>query len=145
MRHYTDGTKIIGLMPFQTPPEGFTEIAMEEVKAIQAAKITPAQQYEQDLADWKAERQAKVEAIEVSYIVSSGEVVVFQGDEESQGRITRPIAALPDDTTTVPWVAKDNSVWPLTKSDLRAILLDAGTQQSAIWNEGRPVKPEGVE
>ncbi|WP_345993772.1 DUF4376 domain-containing protein [Sulfurimonas sp. HSL-1716] len=82
---------------------------------------------------WKIDRQTAVDSIEVTY---NG--VVYQGDETSQDRMSRAINALPDTTTTVPWVAKDNSVKNLTKTDLQAILLDAGTQQSQIWNTGRP-------
>ena len=47
------------------------------------------------------------------------------------------ITALPDGVQ-VPWTAKDDSIQMLTKEDLRAILLDAGTQQTALWNDGRP-------
>ena len=88
----------------------------------------------QALANWKESRQLAVESIEVTY-----DQVVYQGDEISQGRMSRSIAALPDDVMTVPWVAKDNSVHHLNKAQLKAILLDAGNQQSAIWNEGRPL------
>lgn len=102
-------------------------------------KPTPAQQYELDVTAWKADRQAQVDNIEVLH-----NEIIFQGDENSQGRMSRSINALPDDTTTANWVAKDNSEVPLTKPDLQAILFDAGQQQSAIWNVGRPVKPEGV-
>lgn len=83
---------------------------------------------------WKIDRAMAVEAIEVTH-----NTVVYQGDEESQTRMARAIVALPDDVTTVDWVAKDNSVNALTRLDLQAILLDAGNQQSAIWNVGRPV------
>jgi hypothetical protein len=87
----------------------------------------------QALANWKESRRLAVESIEVIY-----DQVVYQGDEVSQGRMSRSIAALPDDVMTVPWVAKDNSVQFLNKIQLKAILLDAGAKQSAIWNEGRP-------
>jgi len=82
---------------------------------------------------WKKDRQIKVDNIEVTY-----NNVVYQGDETSQTRITKAITALPDDDTTIDWIAKDNSVQSLTRVDLKAILLYAGTQQSKIWNEGRP-------
>jgi len=87
----------------------------------------------QSITTWKQDRQQKVENIEVTY-----NNVVYQGDETSQTRMTKAITALPDDSTTIDWIAKDNSVQSLTRVDLKAILLDAGTQQSKIWNEGRP-------
>ena len=87
----------------------------------------------QSITAWKQNRQQKVENIEVTY-----NNVVYQGDETSQTRMTKAITALPDDSTTINWIAKDNSVQSLTRVDLKAILLDAGTQQSKIWNEGRP-------
>jgi len=88
----------------------------------------------QAITAWKQARQAKLDAIEVTY-----KGVVYQGDETSQNRMTKAITALPDNTTTVPWTAKDNTIHILTKLDLQAILLDAGTQQSVLWNKGRPV------
>ena len=81
---------------------------------------------------WKQDRQAKVDAIEVIY-----KGIIYQGDETSQTRMTKAITALPDNVTTIPWTAKDNTVSILTKLDLQAILLDAGTQQSVLWNTGR--------
>lgn len=92
-------------------------------------------QYQEELAAWKQQRQIAVDNIEATY---NG--VVYQGDEVSQTRMSRAIAALPDDVTTIDWVAKDNSVQQWNKGDLQAILLDAGMQQSAIWNQGRPVR-----
>lgn len=89
---------------------------------------------EELMIEWKIARQIKVDAIEVTY-----NDVVYQGDEKAQTRMARSITALPDDVTTVPWTAKDDTVHLLTKTDLRAILLDAGSQQSILWNDGRPV------
>lgn len=89
--------------------------------------------YERDLKLWKGDRDILVRNIEVTY-----NAVVYQGDEDSQTRMARAIVALPDDITTINWVAKDNTVNSLTRLDLQAILLDAGNQQSAIWNMGRP-------
>ena len=88
----------------------------------------------QSITAWKQDRQQKVDAIEVTY-----NDIVYQGDETSQTRMTKAITALPDDDTTIDWTAKDNSTQSLTRVDLKAILLDAGTQQSKIWNQGRPV------
>ena len=87
----------------------------------------------QSITAWKQTRQVKIDAIEVTY-----KGVIYQGDETSQTRMTKAITALPDSTTTVPWTAKNNTIQNLTKVDLQVILLDAGTQQSVLWNQGRP-------
>lgn len=81
---------------------------------------------------WKQERQNKVDNLEVTY-----NEVVYQGDELSQARVSRAIAVM-NDTETTQWVAKDNSIQILNKADLSAILKEAGTKQTKIWNEGRP-------
>lgn len=81
---------------------------------------------------WKAERQSKVDNIEVEL---NG--VVYQGDETSQTRIARAVSVM-EDTDTTMWVAKDNSVNELSKADLKYILREAGIKQTLIWNDGRP-------
>lgn len=91
------------------------------------------QSYQQALSEWKRNRQQLVDNILVEY---NG--VTYQGDEKSQDRMSRAINGLPDDVTTVPWIAYDNSVHQLNKADLKQILFLAGVQQSTIWNEGRP-------
>ena len=89
---------------------------------------------EHETRAWKTQREELVKDIEVTH---NG--VGYQGDESSQTRMARAIVALPDDVVTIDWIAKDNSANALTRLDLQLILLDAGTQQSAIWIEGRPV------
>ena len=81
---------------------------------------------------WKAERQSKVDNIEVEL---NG--VIYQGDETSQTRIARAVSVM-EDTDTVIWVAKDNSENELSKADLKYILREAGTKQTLIWIDGRP-------
>ena len=83
--------------------------------------------------EWKTQRNNAVANIDVTY---SG--VIYQGDEDSQSRLSRAILALPDDVTTTAWVAKDNSVHQLTRIDLSAILALGGAEQSRLWNLGRP-------
>lgn len=81
---------------------------------------------------WKAERQAKVDNIEVEL-----NSVIYQGDETSQTRIARAVSVM-EDTDTVMWVAKDNSINELYKADLKYILKEAGIKQTLICNDGRP-------
>ena len=76
----------------------------------------------------KENRQMLVGLIEVGY-----KEVIYQGDETSQGRISRAINGLPDDITTILWKAKDNSSHELTRLDLKEILFLAGQEQTRIW------------
>lgn len=107
-------------------------------KNIKTAEELAAEKAQADyvaaLAAWKQQREELVTNIEVTH---NG--VIYQGDETSQDRMSRAINALPDDTATVPWVAKDNSVQNLTKPDLKTILFAAGQEQTLIWNDGRPL------
>ena len=83
--------------------------------------------------EWKTQREELVNNIEVLH-----DGVIYQGDETSQDRMSRAINALPDDVITLDWIAKDNTVHALTRMDFKAMLLNAGLQQSTIWNDGRP-------
>jgi len=92
--------------------------------------------------EWKANRQDKVDNIEVTY---NG--IVYQGDETSQTRMDRAIRGLekldqlyPETAPhTQTWVAKDNSSHQLTAEDLTLIMVEAGRIQGQLWNEGRPI------
>lgn len=121
-----------------TVPEGFIEYQVgqepDELKiALDAFNTSEAT--EKMITAWKENRQKLVGAIEVTH---NG--IIYQGDEKSQERINRAItgvSAMPVGST-IEWTAKDNTVHPLTKDDFIVILIDAGQQQSAIWNVGRP-------
>ena len=82
---------------------------------------------------WKQQRQ---EAVDNIVVTLNGKE--FQGDELSQTRLSRAIVALPDDVSTTPWVAKDNTVVMLNKLELKDLLKQAGNAQNLLWNDGRP-------
>jgi len=132
MKYFKNKQNELFIDPIVENHIGLEELTKEEFDAQLAENNIPTA--EQLYSTWKESRKLAVESIEVIY-----DQVVYQGDEISQGRMSRSIAALPDDVMTVLWIAKDNSVHPLNKAQLKAILLDAGTKQSAIWNEGRPL------
>jgi len=125
-----DGTLQIG--SGTVIPQGFTEyiIGKEPQDLLDARAVEAVALAYQEL---KSQRSTAVDSIEVTY---NG--VIYQGDELSQGRLSRAISALPDDTTTTTWVAKDNSVHQLTRVDLKTILALSGAEQSRLWNLGRP-------
>lgn len=79
---------------------------------------------------WKAERAAAVKAITVT--TKSGKI--FDGDEQSQGRMARAILGLQaSGITTVTWVLHDNSVTNASIEDLSEALALAGAEQARLW------------
>ena len=96
-------------------------------------QYTDEELYEIKVSNWKALRKLKIDTLNVSH-----EGVLYQGDEQSQSRMSRAIVALATDESTIDWTAKDNKVYPLSKSELKKILYAAISQQTRIWNENRP-------
>lgn len=75
----------------------------------------------------KEDRNNRVKDIKVTH---NG--IVYQGDEESQNRISRHIMSL-DESETIQWKSADNSAICLTKSDLIKILALATKKQTELW------------
>ena len=75
----------------------------------------------------KEHRNNLVSSIEIVY-----DGVVYQGDEVSQGRMSRVISSMLD-TDTIMWKAKDNSKVKLTKIDLTQILRLSTIEQTKVW------------
>ncbi|HHQ4611966.1 TPA: hypothetical protein ACSP2F_000054 [Aeromonas veronii] len=88
---------------------------------------------EQGYAKWKQERAALVAAI----VVTVGGHA-YQGDELSQGRMARTIAASSSDSDTVEWTLSDNTVYGVQVSEIREALRLSVMEQTRIWNNGRP-------
>ncbi len=81
---------------------------------------------------WKKDRELLVEAIVVTY-----NSVVYQSNETDRGRMSVAMSSM-SDSDTQEWTAKDNSVQVLNRADLMSIIKDGNTQQTLIWNDGRP-------
>ena len=81
----------------------------------------------QKITEGKKLRQAEVNAIVVT---ASGKQ--FDGDENSQGRMSRAITALNPLESTV-WVLADNNPTEVTREELLEALRLAGAAQTAIW------------
>jgi hypothetical protein len=78
----------------------------------------------------KAERDIAVAAITVTTQAGN----TFDGDETSQGRMSRAIIALSTGLApSVSWVLADNSVIQATAAELTEALVLAGQEQAAIW------------
>ena len=79
----------------------------------------------------KAQRDAAVAAIKVTTTAGN----TFDGDETSQGRMSRAVVAMgaAPAGSTVNWVLSDNTVIDATQAELTEALLLAGTAQAALW------------
>ena len=83
---------------------------------------------------WKSERAAAV-----SQIIVEVDGLVFDGDELSQTRMARAVAAADSLEQRVAWTLADNTVAFVTATQLKKALYLAGVRQTAIWSAGRPV------
>lgn len=92
------------------------------------------QQLQADYREWKVDRQQAVEAITVEV-----DGLVFDGDELSQNRMARAVAAADALTETTDWTLHDNSAVTVTVLQLKIACRLAGEAQTVIWNEGRPL------
>ncbi len=101
-------------------------------KAI-TAEQRAAQQAQAEYEAWKVERQGRVDAIVVEV-----DGMVFDGDELSQNRMARAVAAADLMTETTEWTLADNTVATVSVQTLKTACRLAGEAQTAIWNEGRP-------
>lgn len=115
-------------------PEQFDKWDYTQNKWVEDERIKKETEYQ----NWKTERQNKVDNLEITH-----NDIIYQGDETSQIRMSRAISVM-NDTETTEWVAKDNSIQILNKSDLSDILKEAGIRQTQIWNEGRPQREKAM-
>ncbi|MGS3142211.1 DUF4376 domain-containing protein [Aeromonas sanarellii] len=88
---------------------------------------------ERGYLDWKAEREERVRAIVVEV-----DGLRFDGDEDSQNRMTRAVAAADLMTETTEWTLADNTIAMVSVQALKTACRLAGEEQTRIWNEGRP-------
>lgn len=111
--------------------EALNGVRRFQVKAI--PEPTPEELEAQALAQAKAERAEAVEAITVEV-----DGMVFDGDEESQTRLSRTISAavalgVDLETYTQTWVLADNTIAQPTIKQLAEALKLAGEAQTALW------------
>lgn len=57
----------------------------------------------------------------------------YHANEDSQNRLTRPVAGLDNDVDVRLWFTYDKQPVYLNKSQFRAILILAGDKQTAVW------------
>ncbi len=92
------------------------------------ADVEVVEKVKKERLDFKTTREETVAALTVEY-----QGMVFDANEESQNRMLRPIAALPNDTDTWLWVLADNTVVNLNKPQFIAVLTLSGAAQTAVW------------
>lgn len=103
------------------------EMSPAEVAAIEAQW---AQSLIKTRDQLKQEREQAVSAIKVTTQAGN----TFDGDEVSQGRMSRAIIALSTGLApSVTWVLADNTVIQATSDELVEALVLAGQAQAAIW------------
>ena len=88
---------------------------------------------DESLQAWKTERELLVRGIRVEV---NG--LVYDGDEISQNRMARAVAAADSMDQMVAWTLADNTVATVAVLQLKKALSLASTKQTEIWNEGRP-------
>lgn len=116
----------LDLMGVEEVPD--PEPTAEEVKEAEAKAL--------ELQMLQAREQAKAQRAEVvaTIKVTTQAGYVFDGDEISQGRMTRAVVVLSAGLApSVPWVLADNSVIDATVEDLMEALALAGKAQAAAW------------
>lgn len=59
--------------------------------------------------------------------------LVFNGDEESQNRMSRAVAAAEDLDETIFWKLANNTVHEVTAAQLKSALRLAGRRQTQLW------------
>ena len=97
--------------------------------AIAATPATPEQIAATTRAQAKAARAAAVEAITVTV---GGKV--FDGDEASQGRMSRAIIGMQAaGAPTIGWTLANNATAEVTIAELTTALILAGQTQAALW------------
>ncbi len=81
-------------------------------------------------AEWKLRRAEQVASIKVT--TRAGHI--FDGDEESQGRMARSILVLQTvPGSTVTWIMADNSVYEVDIAELTEALFLSATEQHRLW------------
>ena len=80
---------------------------------------------------FKQQRRDLVEAIKVTV-----DGMIFDGDEESQSRMSRAVSSATDMSETTLWKLADNTIVTVTAGQLKEAMRLAGQAQTAIWFGG---------
>ena len=96
---------------------------------VSSYRVEPVKTEEDLYEDFKTSR-----TLAVSNIVVEVDGMVFDGDEVSQGRMSRAIISL-DDQESIYWTLNDNTTVLVTKEQLKTALRLSGAEQTALWTQ----------
>lgn len=102
------------------------------VEMIEVADPEPVPPSEEEVARQKLEEAKREREEAVKNILVEVDGMIFDGDETSQDRMTRAMAAL-NDGETLPWVLADNTIANVTKDQFKQALRLAGQEQARLW------------
>lgn len=126
--HYEQAWEVVSRFVEYTDQHGVTHTVAEQeaaaVAADQAAKAAAARE--------EAKRKRAEAVAQIKVTTSSGHT--FDGDEESQTRMTRAILAMQaNGTASVTWVLADNTAIQAAAAELTEALALAGAEQARLW------------
>lgn len=145
-----DGSYVINNGMYHVPNEGGFKDLWEEVRAyalanpdkvspeVEEPEPTPPELTEEEKEALALEKAKAERAKAVSEIVVEVDGMRFDGDEESQTRLSRTISAavalgVDLDTYTQTWVLADNAIAQPTIKQLALALKLAGEEQTRLW------------
>ncbi|MBS0370765.1 MAG: hypothetical protein JSS57_16390 [Proteobacteria bacterium] len=95
------------------------------------AAISAARGESERQAAFEAAKAGRAEAV-AKIIVTTASGLTFDGDEDSQNRMSRALSAMTD-ADVLPWVLADNRVVQATRPELQEALRLAGLAMAEIW------------
>lgn len=105
--------------PF-VPPDGYEVVELPE------AEKTPDQ--------LRMEAKIRREQAVLNIVVTTSSGKQFDGDEQSQNRMTRAVIGMQyANAPSIPWTLADNTEVVVTLEELAEALVLAGTQQTQLW------------
>lgn len=119
----------------ESPPQENTYCVGDEVKKgwvrIDGVFLAPAQTQEAVLAEKKRQRRIDVDAI----LVSTASGRIFNGDENSQNRMSRAINGMQvSGASEIKWVLANDVPTVVSLNELKEALSLAGAAQANIWS-----------
>jgi len=126
----------VGVVEITEPPTpaGYSEDTYYRTEQDMAPYVIYTKKSDEQLAQLaqvKAKQQRSNAVSAITVTTSAGNV--FDGDEESQGRMARAVIAMDDGDTAV-WILADNAVTTVGRAELREALRLAGIAQTELWS-----------
>lgn len=121
----------------QTTDAQLISLGVEPVYVEYSEPVESEEQRAEREAQEKLQRAKDERAFAVEHIIVEVDGMRFDGDEVSQGRMSRMLVALQAMNApaeqTITWVLADNTVAQVNQAQLAEALVKAGMEQSALW------------